>query len=170
MDLNCCGSPCLRVADGCRRHHHTCCCRQVEGAVYKPALEIVPLAALPPAIPLTLQFIAVELVPVTVAVNCAVPPNITVALCGAMVTLTLLGRFGFNDDAPVNPHPVAPRTANAMSARVTLLDISRVLRFCSRIRRHLARSGPLRCTPAEASAASRVNSPKWLESMGKAAK
>jgi hypothetical protein len=75
------------------------------GAAYKPELEIVPVAALPPAVPLTLQFTALELAPVTVAVNCAVPPSITVALCGSTITVTLGG--GLSVDPPVNPHPAA---------------------------------------------------------------
>jgi hypothetical protein len=39
------------------------------GAVYTPAVEIIPTVALPPATPLTLQFTAVFDEPVTVVVN-----------------------------------------------------------------------------------------------------
>jgi hypothetical protein len=41
----------------------------VIGAVYTPDVEIIPTVALPPAVPLTLQFTAVFEEPVTVAVN-----------------------------------------------------------------------------------------------------
>jgi len=40
------------------------------GAVYSPDEEIVPALEFPPTTPLTLQFTALELAPVTVAVNC----------------------------------------------------------------------------------------------------
>lgn len=75
--------------------------------MYKPASEIFPVAALPSAVPLTLQLTAGELAPVTVAANCAVPPSITVALCGETVTVTGLGGLGLIGEAPVNPHPAA---------------------------------------------------------------
>jgi hypothetical protein len=39
------------------------------GAVYTPEVEIIPTVALPPAMPLTLQFTVVFVEPVTVAVN-----------------------------------------------------------------------------------------------------
>jgi hypothetical protein len=42
----------------------------VAGAEYNPEAEIVPIALLPPGIPLTLQVTVVVVVPVTVAVNC----------------------------------------------------------------------------------------------------
>ncbi len=42
----------------------------VGGAVYKPALVIIPTVLFPPATPLTLQVTWVFDVPVTVAVNC----------------------------------------------------------------------------------------------------
>jgi hypothetical protein len=43
-----------------------------EGAVYSPAVEIVPTVEFPPATPFTCQVTAVLEVPVTVAVNCCV--------------------------------------------------------------------------------------------------
>ena len=42
----------------------------LDGAVYKPAEEIVPTVEFPPAMPPTSQFTAVLVVPVTAAVNC----------------------------------------------------------------------------------------------------
>lgn len=42
----------------------------IVGAVYKPDEEIVPVAELPPATPLTSQLTLVSLVPDTDAVNC----------------------------------------------------------------------------------------------------
>jgi hypothetical protein len=47
------------------------------GAVYKPVAEITPVAAEPPAAPLTCQLTALLLAPETVAVNCAVLPTRT---------------------------------------------------------------------------------------------
>jgi hypothetical protein len=41
----------------------------VIGAVYMPDVEIMPIVALPPATPLTLQFTEVFDAPVTAAVN-----------------------------------------------------------------------------------------------------
>jgi hypothetical protein len=41
----------------------------VIGAVYTPDAEIIPIVALPPAVPLTLQFTAVLEAPVTAAAN-----------------------------------------------------------------------------------------------------
>src|SRR5438045_123632 len=58
------------------------------GAVYRPALDIVPPVALPPLTPLTCQVTAVLLVFCTVAVNCCVPPAPTVADTGEIVTRT----------------------------------------------------------------------------------
>ena len=58
------------------------------GAVYRPALEIVPTVALPPVTPFTCQVTAVLLVFCTVALNCWVPPAATVADVGEIVTLT----------------------------------------------------------------------------------
>ncbi len=63
----------------------------VLGAVYKPLEEIVP--------PVAVQVTAVFVVPVTVAVNCCVPPVLSEATVGETVTATgggvdpvLLGR------------------------------------------------------------------------------
>jgi hypothetical protein len=54
----------------------------VEGAVNNPELETVPAVAV--------QLTAVLLVPVTVAVNCCVPPDATFALVGEIATCTVL--------------------------------------------------------------------------------
>ena len=51
-------------------------------------MVIVPTVALPPTTPFTLQFTAVFVVPVTVAVNCCVAPVTTVALVGLTLTAT----------------------------------------------------------------------------------
>jgi hypothetical protein len=47
----------------------------VAGGVYKPVVEIVPVALLPPAIPFTCQVTAVLLVFETAAVNCTLEPS-----------------------------------------------------------------------------------------------
>jgi hypothetical protein len=41
-----------------------------DGAVYKPAVEMVPTVELPPMTPFTCQLAAVLVEPVTVALNC----------------------------------------------------------------------------------------------------
>lgn len=87
------------------------------GAVYRPAFEIVPAVALPPAMPSTLQVTAVSLVPVTSAVKDCIPPRKIVALDGVTLTLMMAGGGG-DDDPPVLPHPAsskarAPATAHS---------------------------------------------------------
>ena len=61
------------------------------GAKYIPALEIVPMLELPPAVPFTFHA-TVPATPCTVAVNCAVPPPaLTVASEGDTATETDTG-------------------------------------------------------------------------------
>jgi hypothetical protein len=55
----------------------------VEGAVYRPAPEILP--------PVADQLTAVFLVPPTVAVNCCVPPVESEAALGETETVTVAG-------------------------------------------------------------------------------
>jgi len=62
------------------------------GAVYNPVALIVPTVALPPDIPFTCHVTAVFVVPVTLAMNCFVPPGLTVAEAG--VTVTTIGVGG----------------------------------------------------------------------------
>ena len=57
--------------------------------MYSPALETVPTTALPPATPFTCQLTAVLLVPLTVAVNCRVPPVVSEADVGEMLSETV---------------------------------------------------------------------------------
>jgi len=88
----------------------------VAGAVYSPALEIVPLAA-PPA---TLQVTAVFDVPVTVALNCCVLPTGTLAAVGAteMVTMAVLL------DVPAQP---ASKTAAQPRPRCSITRRMKIL-------------------------------------------
>src|SRR3954470_16547540 len=60
----------------------TVCVPAVSGPVYRPALLIVPICALPPAIPSTLQVTDVFVAFVTVALNCCVLPAEMVAALG----------------------------------------------------------------------------------------
>jgi hypothetical protein len=60
----------------------------VDGAVYKPAGEMVPNCAFPPAMLFTCHCTAVFVEPVTAAVNCCVVPAVTVAIDGDTVTAT----------------------------------------------------------------------------------
>lgn len=59
----------------------------VAGAVYKPAVEIVPTVLLPAVTPFTCHVTAVLLVFFRVAVNCCVVPAVTLAVVGATETL-----------------------------------------------------------------------------------
>lgn len=56
------------------------------GAVYRPALEMVPLAGLPPCTPSTCQVTAVFELFETVAVNCWVAPAVRAWLVGDIAT------------------------------------------------------------------------------------
>jgi hypothetical protein len=58
------------------------------GAVYRPADETVPVAELPPAVPFTFQVTDPLWPPLTVAVNCCVPPGFSVADMGLTFTET----------------------------------------------------------------------------------
>ena len=59
-----------------------------EGAVYNPEDETVPTVELPPLMPFTVHVTAVLDEPVTVAVNCCVPPARSDALMGVSATET----------------------------------------------------------------------------------
>jgi hypothetical protein len=69
----------------------TVCPAAAAGAVYNPLLLTVPTVVLPPAMPSTDQVTAVLSLPVTVGVNCCVPPAPTVAVVGAMVMVSTGG-------------------------------------------------------------------------------
>lgn len=62
----------------------------------------------------TFQVTAVLEAPVTVAVNCFVPPKAIAALVGEMVTLTFVG--GGVTPPPLLPPPPHPAAASARSA------------------------------------------------------
>ena len=70
---------------------------------------IVPTALFPPALPFTPQLTAVLVVPVTVAVNCCVPPKGTVAAEGPMLTAMAGGGGGGGGEGlpPVAPQPAS---------------------------------------------------------------
>jgi len=85
------------------------------GAVYSPEGEIVPLMEFPPATPLMLQFTALELAPVTIAVNCCVWPSGTETVVGCTVTVTFGG--GFDEEELVSPQPEMIATAAAIAAQ-----------------------------------------------------
>jgi hypothetical protein len=60
----------------------------VDGAVYTPAVEIIPTVEFPPFTPLTLHVTAMFAVFVTAAMNVCMPPVGTVAVGGVTVTAT----------------------------------------------------------------------------------
>jgi hypothetical protein len=66
----------------------TLCVPLAAGAVYRPVLEMVPAAELPPTIPSTDQVTAVFDVFSTVAENCCVAPGSRLALLGLTATDT----------------------------------------------------------------------------------
>ena len=81
----------------------------VEGAVYRPLLEIAPP-------PLTVQVTAVLLVLATAAVNCTVRPAFTVAVAGLTVTVTA-GGGGLLFPPPPPPHADKRSVAARAAAR-----------------------------------------------------
>jgi len=87
----------------------------------------VPVIEFPPTTPLMLQFTALELVPVTVAVNCCVWPRGTEAVAGCTLTVTFGG--GFGEEEPVRPQP----EANAMVIAAAMKRNE--ARKCARLRR-----------------------------------
>jgi hypothetical protein len=64
------------------------------GAEYMPAVEIVPVEALPPPTPFTDQFTVLFALPVTIAVKGCVEPARTLAIPGAMLMEVLAGDGG----------------------------------------------------------------------------
>jgi hypothetical protein len=90
------------------------------GAVYSPALEIVPTVAFPPSTPFTLHVTRVSVVPVTVAANACVAPKNTIALVGATLTVTFGG--GGPPADPTDPHPPsAPASATNAASKIRLV-------------------------------------------------
>ena len=76
---------------------------RVCGAVKTPVGEIVPVADVPPGVPLTLQLSAVLSVFMTLAVNGVELPSNTVAIGGAM--LTEIGGVAGAGAEPTMPQP-----------------------------------------------------------------
>src|SRR5690348_11162988 len=77
---------------------------------------MVPAEELPPGTPLTVQLTDVLVAPVTVAVNCSVPPTVTVADGGVTVIATAVGEVAGLEaleltgaEVPAPPHPGASR-------------------------------------------------------------
>jgi hypothetical protein len=81
---------------------------KLPGAVYTPLALIVPVAALPPEIPFTLQITAVFAELLTVATNVCCSPNRIVAVVGVTDTAMLEG--GCDGPAPTAPQPAIVTT------------------------------------------------------------
>jgi hypothetical protein len=75
----------------------------VSGAVYSPALVIVPCFASPPLTPFTSQVTPLLFVPLTFAANCSVDDRATLAEAGVIVTAISL--------EPPPPHAASTRSA-----------------------------------------------------------
>jgi hypothetical protein len=78
------------------------------GAVYRPVESIVPHP-----VPEQLHITAVEVVPVTVAVNCCVSPPFSEAIGGEIVTLIGGGGGVLEPDPPQPIINIARRTVNS---------------------------------------------------------
>ena len=94
------------------------------GAVYTPAVVIVPSVAFPPATALTLQLTAVSVVFATEAANVAWFPSTTDPLGGVTATSIPGGGGGGGGEAPPAPHPNdhGPAARAAMTTVVVGLD------------------------------------------------
>ena len=94
------------------------------GAVYTPAEVIVPSVAFPLGALFTLQFTAVSVVFVTVAVKVAWFPSTTDPFVGVTVTCIAGGGGGGGDTPPaVQPNDHAPAARAATTTIVVVLDI-----------------------------------------------
>jgi len=94
------------------------------GAVYTPAVVIVPSAAFPPATPLTLQLTVASVVFVTVAVNVTWLPSTTVPVPG--VTLTTMDGGGGAEGAVALPAPQPHVHALSRIAKKTIVGVLNV--------------------------------------------
>src|SRR5580704_3068574 len=98
----------------------------VPGVVYKPDVSIAPVVEFPPATPLTSQFTAVLVVPVTVALNCLVCPVKRLTDVGLICTLTT-GGGGVVEPLPpphaimTPPSTIIPPVASARYRRLRLV-------------------------------------------------
>src|SRR5271156_91158 len=92
---------------------------------------MVPEAADPPVTPFTCQVTAVLVPPVTVAVNCAVPP---MRVCAAPATVTVVGVAGAVcvECVLLPPHPA--KANNKPVERVTKIGLCGRLRKCGMLR------------------------------------
>jgi len=97
------------------------------GAVYSPLVEIVPTVTLPVDTPFTLHVTAVLEVPVTVGVNCCVPPTATVAVRGEMETVIV--EVGGGAELPPPPQEQASEQKSAVAAIFQAGDIVRGLTY-----------------------------------------
>jgi hypothetical protein len=96
--------------------------------VYTPVDVIVPRVAFPPATPLTLQFTAVSVVFVTVAMNVSWFPSTTDPVVGVTVTPMDGGGGGGGGALPApQPSVHAPSAKSAMNRIVLVLNLLSLL-------------------------------------------
>ena len=82
------------------------------GAVYIPADEMVPEAAVPPAIPFTLHVTELVAVPFVVASNCRLSPSKMFPVAGVT---TMVGEGGGGEPELAPPPPQPGKVARAAS-------------------------------------------------------
>jgi hypothetical protein len=100
------------------------------GAVYTPAAVIVPVAALPPETPFTLQLTVVSVVFLTVAVKVSILPSNTEPLGGAIDTVICGGGGGGGWTKAAPPAQPQVQEHSARSATNTILGSEDFLFFC----------------------------------------
>jgi hypothetical protein len=105
------------------------------GAVYTPSSAMVPTAALPPAVPFTLQMTTVSVVFVTLAENAAVFPSSIEPFFGATVTTMEGGGGGGGSTpelAPPAPQPCVHATVVSNETRTILVNPNFAASSCPR--------------------------------------
>ena len=126
------------------------------GEVYTPLVLIVPTVALPPEIPFTLQFTALFVELLTVAVNTCGEPSSTDAVAGVRLTVTPEGGGG-GEAGPMTPPQPRRDTAKKIAARQRMETLFKLRRppyaVSASMRHRIARALPAmrihRNTPRE---------------------
>lgn len=114
----------------------------IEGALYCPLAEIVPVSALPPTMPLTAQVTTEFVVPVTVAWKFTLAPSTAVAPAGETLTTTTCGPL-----PPPLLFPPPPLTDPVHAFAQTATTASTIISAKSQIAAAARLRGPQLCRP-----------------------